>query len=73
MDEEKEGQKETPVVERKAFTTWQVKEKLESEGFDPDEFDEDECEELADLLWCTAEITTFQHSTECWNVVEMVL
>ena len=37
MDEEKERQKE-------------IKEKLESEGLDPDEFDEDEREELADLL-----------------------
>jgi len=37
MDEEKERQNE-------------IKEKLESEGLDPDEFDEDEQEELADLL-----------------------
>ena len=37
MDEEKEYQKE-------------VRKKLESEGLDPDEFDEDEREELADLL-----------------------
>ena len=37
MDEEKERQKE-------------VGEKLESEGLDPDEFDEDEQEELANLL-----------------------
>ena len=37
MDEEKERQKE-------------IKEKLESEGLDPEEFDEDEQEELADLL-----------------------
>lgn len=37
MDEEKERQKE-------------IREKLESEGLDPDEFDEDEQEELADLL-----------------------
>ena len=50
MDEEKERQKETPVVERGAFTTGQVKEKLEDAGLDPDEFDENEREELADLL-----------------------
>ena len=37
MDEEKERQKE-------------IKAKLESEGLDPDEFDKDEREELADLL-----------------------
>ena len=37
MNEEKERQKE-------------IKEKLESEGLDPDEFAEDEREELADLL-----------------------
>ncbi len=37
MDEEKERQKE-------------IKEKLESEGLDPDEFDEDEQEELPDLI-----------------------
>lgn len=37
MDEEKERQKE-------------IREKLESEGLDPEEFDEDEREELADLL-----------------------
>ena len=37
MDEEKERQKE-------------IKEKLESEGLDPEEFDEDEREELTDLL-----------------------
>jgi len=37
VDEEKERQKE-------------IKEKLESEGLDPDEFDEEEQEELADLL-----------------------
>ena len=37
MDKEKERQKE-------------IKEKLESEGLAPDEFDEDEREELADLL-----------------------
>ena len=37
MDEEKERQKE-------------IKEKLENEGLDPEEFDEDEREELADLL-----------------------
>ena len=37
MDEEKEQQKE-------------IKEKLESEGLDPDEFDKDEQEKLADLL-----------------------
>ena len=37
MNEEKERQKE-------------VKEKLEDAGLDPDEFDEDEQEELADLL-----------------------
>ena len=28
----------------------QIREKLESEGLDPDEFDEDEQEELVDLL-----------------------
>ncbi len=28
----------------------EIKEKLESEGLDPEEFDEDEQEELADLL-----------------------
>ncbi len=37
MDEEKKRQEE-------------VREKLESEGLDPDEFDEGEQEELADLL-----------------------
>lgn len=37
MDEEKERQKE-------------IKEKLEDAGLDPDEFDEGEREELADLL-----------------------
>jgi len=37
MDEEKERQKE-------------IKEKLESEGLDPEEFDEDEREELTNLL-----------------------
>ncbi len=37
MDEEKERQNE-------------IREKLESEGLNPDEFDEDEQEELADLL-----------------------
>ena len=37
IDEEKERQKE-------------IREKLESEGLDPDEFDEDEQEQLADLL-----------------------
>jgi len=37
MDEEKERQKE-------------IREKLESEGIDPEELDEDEQEELADLL-----------------------
>lgn len=37
MNEEKERQKET-------------REKLESEGLNPDEFDESEQEELADLL-----------------------
>ena len=37
MDEEKERQKE-------------IKEKLENEGLDPEEFDEDEQEELVDLL-----------------------
>ena len=37
MDEEKERQKE-------------IREKLEGEGLDPDEFDEGEQEELADLL-----------------------
>jgi len=37
MDEENERQKE-------------IKEKLENEGLDPEEFDEDEQEELADLL-----------------------
>lgn len=37
MNDEKEQQKE-------------IREKLESEGLDPDEFDEDEQEELADLL-----------------------
>ena len=37
MDEEKKRQKE-------------VKEKLEDAGLDPDEFDDDEREELADLL-----------------------
>ena len=37
MDEEKERQKE-------------IKEKLEDAGLDPDEFDESEQEELADLL-----------------------
>ena len=37
MDEEKERQQE-------------IKEKLESEGIDPDELDEDEREELAELL-----------------------
>lgn len=37
MDEEKEQQKE-------------IKEKLEDAGLDPDEFDEGEQEELADLL-----------------------
>ena len=37
MDEEKEQQKE-------------IKEKLEDAGLDPEEFDEDEQEELADLL-----------------------
>ena len=37
IDEKKERQKE-------------IKEKLESAGLDPDEFDEDEQEELADLL-----------------------
>lgn len=37
MDKEKERQKE-------------IREKLESEGLDPDEFDDDEREELADLL-----------------------
>ncbi|MDO8594085.1 MAG: hypothetical protein Q7R93_01035 [bacterium] len=49
MDEEKERQKETPK-ESLSDPTGQVKEKLESEGLDPDEFDEDEQEELADLL-----------------------
>jgi len=37
MDEEKDRQKE-------------IRAKLESEGLDPDEFDEDEREELADFL-----------------------
>jgi len=37
VDEEKKRQKE-------------VKEKLEDAGLDPDEFDDDEREELADLL-----------------------
>lgn len=37
MDEEKEQQEE-------------IREKLESEGIDPDELDEDEQEELANLL-----------------------
>jgi len=37
MDEEKERQKE-------------IKERLEATGLDPDEFDEDEREELAELL-----------------------
>ena len=37
MDEEEERQKE-------------IKEKLEDAGLDPEEFDEDEREELADLL-----------------------
>ena len=37
MDEEKERQKE-------------IKEKLEIEGLDPEEFDEDEQQELADIL-----------------------
>jgi len=37
MDEEKEQQEE-------------IREKLESEGIDPDELDEDEQEELAELL-----------------------
>jgi len=37
MDEEKERQKE-------------IKEKLEREGLDPEEFDEDEQQELADIL-----------------------
>lgn len=62
MDEEKERlqnyseveygaqQKETPKESAEADPTGQVREKLESEGLDPDEFDEDEQEELADLL-----------------------
>ena len=37
MDEEKEHQEE-------------IREKLDSEGIDPDELDEDEQEELAELL-----------------------
>ena len=50
MDEEKEQQKETPKESANADPTGQVKEKLESEGLDPEEFDEDEQEELADSL-----------------------
>ena len=57
MDEEKERhfnfaqykQKET-LKESLRDPTGQVTEKLESEGLDPDEFDENEQEELADLL-----------------------
>jgi len=34
----------------KTKTEKEIKEKLESGGLDPDEFDDDEREELADLL-----------------------
>ena len=40
-------QKETPKESANADPTGQVREKLESEGLDPDEFDENEREELA--------------------------
>ncbi len=50
MREEKKRQKETPKESAEADPTGQVKEKLESEGLDLDEFDEDEQEELADAL-----------------------
>lgn len=47
-DEEKERKKEITQPSRKA--TAGKGEKLEDAGLDPDELDEDEQEELADLL-----------------------
>ena len=50
MDEEKERLRYHPPLAELRGKQKEIKEKLESEGLDPDEFDKDEQEELADLL-----------------------
>ena len=50
MDEEKERPRYHPPSAELRGKQKEIREKLESEGLDPDEFDEDEQEELADLL-----------------------
>jgi len=50
MDKEKEQTRYHPPSVELRGKQKEIREKLESEGLDPDEFDEDEQEELADLL-----------------------
>ena len=50
MDEEKERPRYHPPSAELRGEQKEIKEKLESEGLDQEEFDEDEREELADLL-----------------------
>ena len=50
MDEEKERPRYQPPSAELRSKQKEVKEKIEDAGLDPDEFDEDEQEELAELL-----------------------
>ncbi|MBI2122378.1 MAG: hypothetical protein HYT98_04645 [Candidatus Sungbacteria bacterium] len=50
MYEEKERPRYHPLSAELRGKQKEIREKLESEGLDPNEFDEDEQEELADLL-----------------------